>query len=452
MGQNIALRGRAPPLFYCTRMPHPDSQAQNRRDFARQVVIRLREAGHEALWAGGCVRDDLLGLTPEDYDVATSATPEEVIRLFGRRRTVPVGASFGVVMVLPPHKSAGQVEVATFRTDGQYLDGRRPESVAFCSPEEDARRRDFTINGMFFDPVAKQVIDYVGGQEDLQRKVLKAIGDPTARFAEDKLRMLRAVRFAATYQLSLDSSTAAAVRAHAADMTVVSAERIAAELKRMLAHPTRSIAFQLMLDLHLANVLFPEFEIGPHADQITRSLAALQSARFEPAMAVLLQPLAERCSTGPSRRRAQQSGPASVCRRLKFSNAETDDVGWLLSRFPIAQRAAEQPLHVTKTLLADSRCPLLIDLLRASAAAHETPAAGAEHLSQLVRQLSPDEIDPPPLIDGSDVKQTGLPPGKVYARILQQIRNEQLDEIITTRGQAVERMQSLAELYRSDTA
>src|SRR5229473_4673163 len=170
------------------------------RDFAVDVVGRLRGAGFQALWAGGCVRDHIFGLTPKDYDVATDARPEQVQELF--RRTVAVGASFGVVEVLgpPPLK----VQVATFRADVSYSDGRRPDAVVFTSAREDALRRDFTINGMFFDPLENRLIDYVGGQSDLEARVVRAIGDPLVRFAEDKLRMLRAVRIAARFDFAID--------------------------------------------------------------------------------------------------------------------------------------------------------------------------------------------------------------------------------------------------------
>src|SRR5437773_1180156 len=166
------------------------------RDFAIQVVQRLRDAGYQALWAGGCVRDELLGLVPKDYDVATDARPEQVRRLF--RRTVAVGMSFGVVEVLGPRDNPEplRVQVATFRTDGHYTDGRRPDEVTFSSAREDALRRDFTINGMFFDPLRGELLDYVGGRADLEAKELRAIGEPAVRFSEDKLRLLRAVRMA----------------------------------------------------------------------------------------------------------------------------------------------------------------------------------------------------------------------------------------------------------------
>ena len=181
----------------------PQFQDSQPKRFALDVVQRLRDAGFEAVWAGGCVRDALLGIAPKDYDVATSARPIDVVQLFGEHKTVSVGASFGVIVVLGRRRSDGQVEVATFRTDGEYSDGRRPVSIQFCSAEEDAVRRDFTINGIFYDPITDVVIDYVGGQKDLQRRVVRAIGTPKERFEEDKLRMLRATRFAARFQFHL---------------------------------------------------------------------------------------------------------------------------------------------------------------------------------------------------------------------------------------------------------
>ncbi|MGH7200793.1 MAG: CCA tRNA nucleotidyltransferase, partial [Planctomycetaceae bacterium] len=200
-------------------------------EFALEVVRRLREAGHQALWAGGCVRDLLLGREPQDYDVATDAVPETVRDLFGRRRTLAVGASFGVIIVRGPQS---EVEVATFRTDLGYSDGRRPDAVAFSTPQEDAQRRDFTINGMFYDPIAERIIDYVGGEEDLKRRIIRAIGRPEDRMAEDKLRMLRAVRFAARFDFAIDPATLTAIQQQARELVIVSAERIAAEMRHIL--------------------------------------------------------------------------------------------------------------------------------------------------------------------------------------------------------------------------
>ena len=196
---------------------------RNQRDFAERVVRRLHAAGYEALWAGGCVRDMLRKVQPKDYDVASSARPAEVKRLF--RRTLMVGAKFGVVVVLGPET---QVEVATFRSDFDYKDGRRPGRVIYSNAKQDALRRDFTINGMFYDPLEKKLIDYVGGKEDLRRRIVRAIGQPNRRFAEDHLRMLRAVRFACTLTFRLEDNTAKAIRFHAKKIKRISVERIAA--------------------------------------------------------------------------------------------------------------------------------------------------------------------------------------------------------------------------------
>lgn len=424
----------------------------SRRKFAREVVVRLRDAGFESLWAGGCVRDDLLGLVPGDYDVATSATPEQVIELFGKRRTVAVGAAFGVVMVLGPEKECGQVEVATFRADGEYQDGRRPQSVTFCSAKEDAKRRDFTINGMFFDPVQERVIDYVGGQQDLQRRLLRAIGTPAARFDEDKLRILRAVRFAATYDLELDPATAEGVRQFAGQITVVSAERISAELKRMLAHPGRARAFRLLIDLEVAQVLFPELSIADQGDHIVDSIARLECSAFTPAMAILLKPLAVEELSNRSPQSRQLRSVRAVCRRMKFSNEETDEVCWLLEQLPFAESAPRQPLHIVKRLLADQRYPLLMDLLQAEASALDHSDESVQYLRRLRETLTADHIDPKPLVDGQDLLKSGLPPGRVYAEFLQQIRNEQLDEQLLTREDALQRLQNLIARHRADSA
>src|SRR5947209_32514 len=228
------------------------------REFATAVVRRLQEAGHQALWAGGCVRDELLGLVPKDYDVATDARPEEVRARF--RRTVAVGMSFGVVEVLGPRQDGRplKVQVATFRTDGHYTDGRRPDEVVFSSAREDALRRDFTINGMFFDPLANKLIDYVGGQEDLRAKVLRAIGDPATRISEDKLRMLRAVRIAARFELTIDPATDTAIRGMAEQIAVVSPERIADELRKLLVDPHRARGVNLLHETELLTPIVPE--------------------------------------------------------------------------------------------------------------------------------------------------------------------------------------------------
>src|SRR5437763_5147047 len=208
---------------------------------ARKVAARLREDGHIAYFAGGCVRDMVRGLAPKDYDIATDARPEVVQKLFPR--TYAVGAHFGVIIVL---ENDFQFEVATFRSDEAYIDGRRPTAVQFSSPKEDARRRDFTINGMFYNPVAEEVIDFVGGRTDIAAKLVRAIGDPTQRFAEDRLRILRAVRFATVLDYQIDAKTWDALVASAVSINEISAERIRDELVRIFLSPNRGRGWELL--------------------------------------------------------------------------------------------------------------------------------------------------------------------------------------------------------------
>jgi len=233
------------------RRPTGKEQRISAKDAATRVIKRLQAEGFQALLAGGCVRDMLLGKTAHDYDVATSATPEVITKLF--RRTVTVGARFGVVIVLLHNR---QVEVATFRSDASYVDGRRPSGVVFTDARHDAQRRDFTINGMFFDPLAGEVIDYVGGRADLERRLIRAIGEANERFAEDHLRMLRAVRFACRLDFRIAEETFRAIRRHADKITRISAERITAELERIITDPNRLRGARLARDCGLLGRIF----------------------------------------------------------------------------------------------------------------------------------------------------------------------------------------------------
>ncbi len=425
------------------------SNLDPRRAFAVTVVEILRREGFEALWAGGCVRDQLLGRIPKDYDVASTATPDDVIRIFGFKRTVAVGASFGVVMVLGPTKAAGQIEVATFRSDGEYLDGRRPASVQYCRPEEDAKRRDFTINGLFFDPTANEVIDYVGGRDDLAAGLLRAIGDPVARFREDKLRMLRAVRFAATFQYRLDENTAEAIRHHCGELYQVSVERISQELRRMLAHSTRAYSVELLVETGLLPYVFPELvdEKGsfPSVEVLT-SLRGLELDRFEPAMVILLRNY-HLNAAGDSRQRL--AAVENICRRLKFSNEECECISWLMHSLAVISGVADRPLHILKPLLANSHSPLLLDLASAVARAKNLQPVDAEFCQRYLSQTSREVLSPPALIDGRDVMELSVPAGPAIRDLLSTIRNEQLDELLMTRDQAMIRLRQLVELMRA---
>jgi tRNA nucleotidyltransferase/poly(A) polymerase len=391
------------------------------RDFAFDIVRRLRDAGHEALWAGGCVRDQLLGLAPKDYDVATSALPEEIRQLFGQRRTIPVGAAFGVITVLGP-RSAGSVEVATFRGESQYLDGRHPSEVHFTDAQHDAQRRDFTINGLFFDPIKSEVIDFVNGQTDLAEHVVRAIGDPSARFGDDKLRMLRAVRFAAAFDFAIEPATQAAIERHAAEIHQVSAERIGMEMRRMLLDPRRAAALKLLDACQLLVEVLPEVARLPRdAQKTTRAvLRHLTNPTLSLALAATLHLVAD------------SERARDISRRLRFTNKETERVEWLLAHLEQIAAADRLPWPQLQRLLVHEGAAELVALLVAIAG--ETPA------SQLCREklaLPADVLNPPPLVDGGDLIGAGLAAGPEMGRLLEQIRDAQLAGTITTRDQAL---------------
>jgi poly(A) polymerase len=393
------------------------------REFATEVVRRLRAAGHQALWAGGCVRDMLLGLEPEDYDVATAATPEQVQRLF--RSTRELGIEFGVVRVLGPRPII--VEVATFRSDGAYTDGRHPDAVVFSSPEEDARRRDFTVNGMFFDPLQDKVIDYVGGQDDLRAGVLRAIGNPAQRFTEDKLRLLRAVRFATRFNLTLDPATADAIRAMAGGIAVVSAERIAEELRKLLTNLRRADGLRMLNDVNLLSPLLPE--VAATGDGWTHLLRMLEllpaDASFPLALAAVLHDIGRDVA-------------GRICLRLKLSNVERDRIEWLVGMHDRLCDAPRMLNSALKPILAHPGIRELLALHRADAVAAGKSVEHVKFCEQKLRDWLPEEVDPPPVLTGDDLLALGIKQGPIFKRLLDAVRIAQLDEVVTTKEQAIE--------------
>jgi poly(A) polymerase len=428
------------------------------REFAISVVERLHSAGHQALWAGGCVRDELLGLTPQDYDVATDATPDQVQRLF--RRTVAVGVSFGVVEVLGPRQDGEllRVQVATFRTDVAYTDGRRPDQVVFASAREDALRRDFTINGMFFDPLAGELIDYVGGQADLQARVLRAIGDPRVRFEEDKLRLLRAVRIATRFELAIEEHTAAAIRAMADALPVVSAERIAEELRQLLVHPRRPRGMNLMYDLGLVGPILPELlpmkglpQGPPHAptgDLWDHVMAVLdrvgESPSFSLALATLLHDVGKPRTIGRTPDRYtfyyhEHVGARmadEIALRLKLSNEERARIVWLVEKHQYLCDAKIMRTSKLKEALAHPGVVELLALHRADALATGRSVEHVDYCEGLLKEWTADDLNPPPLITGHDLARRGLEPGPTFKRLLDAVREAQLDGTVTTPQQA----------------
>ena len=436
------------------------------REFALDVVRTLQQAGFRALWAGGCVRDELLGLHPNDYDVATDARPEQVIKMF--RRSIAVGASFGVIEVVGPrgpHHKHLTVEVATFRSDGTYSDGRRPDSVTFSTPEEDAQRRDFTINGMFFDPVTEQLHDFVGGRADLATKVLRAIGDPFARFEEDKLRVLRAVRIAARFDLEVDPATLAASRAMARQIAVVSAERIAEELRKLLAHPNRARGVRLLHEFKLIEPILPDLvptftlpqglpaaPTGTLWDHLVRVVELLDDgASFPLAFAALLHDIGKPRVVGRTVERYTFHGHEHVGKqmvekiadRLKLSTAEKVRITWLVEKHQYLADAPTMRLSRLKPILVHPGIDELLALHRADALASKKSLDHVEFCERLLRETPPEELNPPPLLTGDDLKELGQKPGPLFKRLLVAVREAQLEGRVRTKEEALRLVEEL---------
>ncbi len=452
------------------------------REFAIDVVRRLRGAGYEALWAGGCVRDELLGLIPKDYDVATDALPRDVRKIF--RRTVAVGEMFLVVEVLGPRPAPGEpplkVQVATFRSDVSYSDGRRPDAVVFSTAREDALRRDFTINGMFFDPLEGRLIDYVGGQADLEARVLRAIGDPVQRFTEDRLRMLRAVRIAARFGLAIEPATVDAVVAMARGIDAVSAERVADELRKVLVDGHRARGMALFVDLGLAEPLLPELlpmrglpqglprpdapplpppgrpgaaPAGDLWEHVLHVLDLLGTApSFPLAFAALLHDVGKPRTVGRTPERYTFYGhehvgrrmASDICLRLKLSNDERERVEWLVEKHQVLADARQMRPSKLKVLLAHPGIQELLALHRADALASGRGTDHVEYCERLLQEWSASgELSPPPLVTGNDLLEMGVEQGPIYKRLLDAVREAQLDGSISTAAQGRELVQRL---------
>lgn len=424
-------------------------------DAALHVLKTLRAAGHEALLAGGCVRDFLLGKTPKDHDVATSATPDQVVALFPGARTV--GAHFGVVIVRHDHE---HVEVATFRTDGSYKDGRRPQTVSFSTAEEDAKRRDFTINGIFRDPIDNRIIDYVGGQEDLRARRLRAIGDPHRRFEEDRLRLLRAVRFAATLDFEIEPATWAAVRAHAGGLGDVSAERIRDELIRILLCPSRLRGFDLLVDSGLMAVVLPEIldlrgveqppQWHPEGDVFvhTRLMLSLLPERVSLplVLAVLLHDIAKPATfsrdadgrirfNGHDKLGAEMGG--DILRRLKFPNDVIEPATGMIERHMTFKDVQKMRRSTLRRLMARPTFADELELHRVDCLGSNGLLDNHEFLLAKQAEFASEPLLPNWLLTGADLIASGWSPGPELGRALTAVQNAQLEGLVRTREEAL---------------
>lgn len=393
-------------------MPHPPPPPRHasNRQAALWVVRMLRHAGHVAYFAGGCVRDQLMHRRPSDHDVATDARPDAVLRLF--RRTRSVGKQFGVVLVgVGPH----WIEVATFRIDSTYSDGRRPDAIEYGTAEQDARRRDFTINGMFFDPLSRRLIDFVGGQADLKRGVLRAIGIPRERFAEDHLRLLRAVRFAARMDFRIEPRTWAAMKLFASKLPLISPERIAEELEAILTPASRSIAWPLLHRAGLLPYLWPDSRrLAPRAKAVAALLSKLPArVSFDVIVAILALPDADEADR--------------ICLALRTSNQVRKSAAWLATHHRELDDPARLSLANLKLLMANPSFADLLHLLRARLAARSAPLSAWRIIRRRANAIAPADVAPPPLLSGHDLAALGLPPGPRYKSILDHVYLAQLN-------------------------
>ena len=423
---------------------------------AIEIIRILRRAGHEALLAGGCVRDYLLGREPKDHDVATSATPQQVLLLFPGALTV--GAHFGVVIV---RRGDEQVEVATFRTDGSYKDGRRPESVTFSTAEEDARRRDFTVNGLFRDPVDDRIIDYVGGRADLDRKLLRAIGDPMRRFEEDRLRLLRAVRFATVLGFEIEPETWRAVKVSAHLLPTVSAERIRDEFVKILLHPCRQRGFDLLVESGLMAGILPEVlalkgvqqppQWHPEGDVFvhTRLMLGLlpQDASLTLVLGVLLHDIAKPATftvdedgrirfNGHDKLGAVMAG--EILRRMKFSNEVIEAVQTVVEHHMSFKDVTHMRQSTLKRMMARPTWSDELALHRVDCLGSNGMLDNYEFMVSKVREFSREPLIPRPLLSGHDLIALGWKAGKVMGQALSALQDAQLEGVVSTREEALE--------------
>jgi poly(A) polymerase len=394
------------------------------RQAAITVIKRLQQSGFQALLAGGCVRDMLLRRRAKDHDVATNARPQDVVRLF--KRTLKVGAKFGVVIVLI---DCQQVEVATFRTESGYADGRHPGSVEFATAAEDAGRRDFTINGMFYDPLKKQVIDYVNGQADLRSGIVRTIGKPAERFAEDYLRMLRAVRFSTQLGFAIEPSTWSAICGNAEKIARISGERIAMELEGILVHPNRAAGASMLVESGLARVIFPDFG----DEQAKAAIAVLGRLRRKVDFALAMAGFFAGCDTDFAVR---------SCQVLKLSRNRNKHIKFLLAN---RGRLLNERMSLAdlKKLLAGPYFWDLFELQKAIQKA-ETPGRKIPALSAVegmaalivlrrrISALGDVELQPKPLLDGHDLIRLGAVPGPALGQLAEEMYIAQLEGTLQT--------------------
>lgn len=422
---------------------------------AREIAETLSRAGYIAYFAGGCVRDFLMGKKPQDFDIATSATPDQIEELFPR--TVPVGKQFGVILVIG--REDQYYEVATFRKEGKYEDGRHPDEVSFADPEQDALRRDFTVNGIFYDPLKHEVLDYVQGRADIDNGIIKAIGDPYLRFEEDKLRLLRAVRFASTLNFEIEPATWQALTGEAVKISCVSAERIREEISKIICRPRAGRGLSLLYESHLLQAALPEIaaladkKMAPGFspdDSLLQMTGELLDQLNTPSEAMAFAALfyywqgdepeaddiekAEMFSQGQHTRISRVE---DILKRLKSSNEIIDGVKEVLKHQKLFFDAAEMREGALKMFLSRDSFHKELELHIGHCRISDQPADSVNFIKAKLRDFEGENLKPEPLLNGHDLIELGVTPGPKMKPILDEAYLLQLEGEITDRGTAM---------------
>lgn len=414
-----------------------------KKESAAGIVKTLQKKGHTAYWAGGCVRDQVLQVPAKDYDVATSATPEEVERLF--EKTVPVGKQFGVMLVI---QDACQFEIATFRREGGYQDGRHPSWVQKSDPEEDSKRRDFTVNGLFYDPVKDKIIDYVGGVEDIQKKIIRTIGRAEERFSEDKLRLLRAVRFASTLAFQIEDETWRTIQKMAPQIKQVSSERIRDELVKILTRPHPGLGLELLSQSGLLKETLPEVEAmkgceqspdyHPEGDVFVHTKMLLDKLE-DPTPTLAFSALLHDVGKPPTfsreggkihfyeHDRVGTDMSREILTRLRFSNKEIEAITAAVGNHMKFMHVKEMRQGKLKTFLARETFQEELELHRIDCASSHGKLDNYEFLRAKIEELKAEELKPKPFLTGHHLLAVGFPAGPLMGQVLREGYELQLE-------------------------
>ncbi|MCF6313093.1 MAG: CCA tRNA nucleotidyltransferase [Verrucomicrobiales bacterium] len=425
---------------------------------AQDIIAHLKKHGHQAYFAGGCVRDHLRGVAPKDFDIATSAHPAEILKLYPGANTV--GAHFGVILI---RHHGWDFEIATFRADSEASDGRRPDHVTFTDAKEDAQRRDFTINGMFFDPEKQQVIDYVGGQKDLAKGLIRAIGDPEKRFEEDYLRLMRAIRFATVLDFEIEKNTWQALQLHAPEINQISPERIRDELDRIWLSPRRVKGFDLLVESGLMQAIFPEIitlqgceqppQFHPEGDVFTHTRLMLSLLPDEIdslplVLSVLFHDIAKPATqtfdqadqrirfNGHDSLGAQMT--ADILRRLRYKNEVIEDASLAVKHHMSFINVQDMRTAKLKRMMARPTFPDELELHRVDCLGSNGMLDNYHFIQQKEQEFAAEPLIPPPLINGKDLIALGWKPGPAMGEILLKIQDLQLESTLTTHDEAIE--------------